>query len=1286
MTDLSKVNPYIGLKPFSYNNSEYFFGRDMDTSDILEKIAQHPLISIIGFSGSGKSSIVFADVLMKLYGGFITGAKKGWQVAIFNPGENPNLNLYKSLLVTKWGRESLTGKYFEDKFLSGELDLKSLFFLHPLDKEERLLIVVDQFEEIFKDENLLDKYNEIQNFIDNLIQITPESENSFDIPSYRVNVIFTMRVDFMSKLIHFSGLPEAFSKGIYFIPPMNKDGLEEAIIGPANIVGKEFAPELVKLLIKKCNDIRTSKRKNNYKLNNTEEDDTLPLLQFFLMLLWNKFSKRKKFTIDHYLKIGPLDKVLDKHLNEVYYFKLTPRQRKLTKFLFSTLSKIDRDNHKRVIRNPQKQTIKMIAKLYKQLNKSKTNLNVITREFIEVSQVFLHEEIKVLKILNHKKGKKIIGNSKIDVMHEAIFRNWYLCEIWTNEESEKEELFYKICNETEKIGLFWNYAKIKETINHLKYFEDSDWLFSKGINESKIGNSNIEKIKRLYFKNAIKELDWYRLYGILNNKENEKLSLWNEDLNDTKFKKEFYYALSFNDYDYKDAESRWVEQKISFTDYIMVGEHSKFNVSHFAAFVGNERYLNAIEKYQKKVKGSDLFNLKSDNEPDTFGSAAIYGGQFKLAKSIYKSLESDSDRINVLYKKGRDSGRIPLHYAAMMGHVEIFKWLIQKHEGVISTIEFKYKKTSKELMLIKKNKNEYEAKTRDVKKLEKRKKDLKKRIEFKYYTNDNGDNILHHATYNHDPRMVSEILKLGFNQRATNIFGETPLHFACAFKNFKVIEELLKKLLETSNLRKVVNNKKQTILHHVILDAPEFLDKDKLSSKLVILRKLLSYKDLIEIINYKDSDGMTALYYAILFQDFNLVKLLLDKGAKTNTPDAKKNTVFHIAARNQNSAILTLVLKSSKKKFKRHADFVRYINKRNGNYKTAAELAYQQGNFENLNNLLQENINFIPPLGHDYNPIEQKKVKWDDNRINEEIIRYFDSKYNWMVPLIYSSNLWVKRSNNFVIKCYEESSSLKEKNLNRILSIRSCKLPFYPNSILCEMKVKGFHKNQSLVFVKYNDEVMVLDGNSYKIHEWNKKHPIDLNTGNVSKYLDFFCSMIHGDEGAFKIINSSENVDWLDKRQKIKAKKFIQFVINTYSTPPKRDKESNSWSIRKLVNYGNSMFISNFIIKSNGIVDMLDDIPIYMNLSINIPVFRSSLLIFKGTSSDSKKNKLERVSFTLAAKYGLLELMKWMKKNDSKLNINMLNDDNKTALVIAIENKFYEAVEWLLKQKGIKKE
>ncbi|HZI24286.1 MAG TPA: hypothetical protein VFD46_04380, partial [Chryseolinea sp.] len=95
---LSDVNPFPGLRPFSIDDTHLFFGRELQIDDILLKISKNRFITIMGYSGSGKSSLLFCGLVPTLYGGFVTNSGPSWNVVTTRPGTSPINSLTESVI------------------------------------------------------------------------------------------------------------------------------------------------------------------------------------------------------------------------------------------------------------------------------------------------------------------------------------------------------------------------------------------------------------------------------------------------------------------------------------------------------------------------------------------------------------------------------------------------------------------------------------------------------------------------------------------------------------------------------------------------------------------------------------------------------------------------------------------------------------------------------------------------------------------------------------------------------------------------------------------------------------------------------------------------------------------------------------------------------------------------------------------------------------------------------------------------------------------------------------
>ena len=139
----------------------------------------------------------------------------------------------------------------------------------PLAPDESLLIVVDQFEEIFdyrKKHLSADGGANADRFIALLLRTVKQ-------PEVPIFVMLTMRSDFLGQCAIFRGLPEALNDGHYLVPKMTRLQLQEAIEEPLAAAGAGIQPGLVQQILNECE----------------EEPDYLPVFQH---LLYQMFEQR----------------------------------------------------------------------------------------------------------------------------------------------------------------------------------------------------------------------------------------------------------------------------------------------------------------------------------------------------------------------------------------------------------------------------------------------------------------------------------------------------------------------------------------------------------------------------------------------------------------------------------------------------------------------------------------------------------------------------------------------------------------------------------------------------------------------------------------------------------------------------------------------------------------------------------------------------------------------------------------------------------------------------------
>jgi hypothetical protein len=408
-------NPFPGLRPFHPKEAHLFFGRDGQSEEILENLAKNRFAAVLGASGSGKSSLIYCGLLPTLYGGFLHNGRSKWRIAVSRPGSDPTANLAISL-AKAFKDDAANDDYEADGFINqavlrrSSAGISNVINQYSLGSDENVLILVDQFEELFryqysgKDSDALDK---VDHFINLLVSIVRQQE----IPVY---LVITMRSDFIGDCSPFQQLTRLINDSHYLIPRMTREDFRKAITGPVSVGGGTISDQLVQLLL-------------NEMGNNP---DHLPILQHALMRTWehwvNHTDKSFPMGITEYEAIGRLERALSNHANDAFY-ELNVDQKRTCEVIFKSLTEKGADN--RGIRRPT--SITELAAI----------AETTVEEVISVVEVF---RMRGRTFLTPSPEVKLNENSIVDISHESLMRVWDKLKIWVDEESSAVKMYIRL--------------------------------------------------------------------------------------------------------------------------------------------------------------------------------------------------------------------------------------------------------------------------------------------------------------------------------------------------------------------------------------------------------------------------------------------------------------------------------------------------------------------------------------------------------------------------------------------------------------------------------------------------------------------------------------------------------------------------------------------------------------------------------------------------------------------------------------------------------------------------
>ena len=251
---------------------------------------------IIGPSGAGKSSAVFAGLLPQLR------EEGNWLIVEMRPGARPFQALAAAVLPTLEDDLTKTDRLIETQKLAqalrdGELSLFQVadLALTQAADADRLLLVIDQFEEIF---TLRPDPEDQQLFLDELLAAAAAAAGYRRAP---LVLLLTLRADFMGQALGHRPFTDVLQEGALILGPMNREELRTAVEKPAELAGAAFEPGLVQRIL---DDIG-------------EEPGNLPLLEFALTLLWDRLEDGW-MTHAGYDEIGRVDGALARYAEEVW--------------------------------------------------------------------------------------------------------------------------------------------------------------------------------------------------------------------------------------------------------------------------------------------------------------------------------------------------------------------------------------------------------------------------------------------------------------------------------------------------------------------------------------------------------------------------------------------------------------------------------------------------------------------------------------------------------------------------------------------------------------------------------------------------------------------------------------------------------------------------------------------------------------------------------------------------------------------------------------------------------
>jgi WD40 repeat protein/DNA-binding SARP family transcriptional activator len=393
--------PFKGLSFFDEADAGIFFGREGLTKLLVDSVGEclKPenagvrVLTVIGASGSGKSSIVRAGLVPALRqvetpDAGRAAARLASQGTIYTltPTARPLESLATSLtaanpsvMPTAALIDDLARDYRSLRLAATRLLAQS--------GTSHLYLMVDQFEELF---SLCRSETERRAFIDNLLHAAE--------PAGPAVVVIALRADYYARCAPYENLREALTARQVYIGAMDAEESRQAIEAPAKGGDWAYEPGLVDLLMREVGDA----------------PGALPLLSHALLETWRRREGRM-MTLAGYQASGGVAGALSRTAESAFR-QFSGREQAIARNIFLRLTELDENAGD-----------EWLPEFYTRRRASLSELLPCPEDAPQVQAV-----------LTQLADARLITTARetAEVTHEALIREWPRLGQWLNENRE----------------------------------------------------------------------------------------------------------------------------------------------------------------------------------------------------------------------------------------------------------------------------------------------------------------------------------------------------------------------------------------------------------------------------------------------------------------------------------------------------------------------------------------------------------------------------------------------------------------------------------------------------------------------------------------------------------------------------------------------------------------------------------------------------------------------------------------------------------------------------------
>ena len=310
--------PYRGLLPFGESDAEVFYGREQLAAELAVKLAARAgrggMVVVTGASGSGKSSLLRAGLLPILAHGQQVPGSDRWPRIVMTPTKDPLTEL-AARLAAVGGADALAvrdglARHPDQAHLairSAVLAAEARRAEQPPpsgDSDPRLVLIVDQFEQVFTLRPDLGGEAIRQAFITALCSAAANPVGPGQEPP--ALVVLAVRGDFWDQCAAVPELVSALQDGQFVVGPMTESELRVAITGPAEAAGLRIDPALTDTIL---GDLRVA--------GADRSAGVLPLLSQAMALTWER-REGDRLTSHGYAQAGGVSHAVQTGADRAY--------------------------------------------------------------------------------------------------------------------------------------------------------------------------------------------------------------------------------------------------------------------------------------------------------------------------------------------------------------------------------------------------------------------------------------------------------------------------------------------------------------------------------------------------------------------------------------------------------------------------------------------------------------------------------------------------------------------------------------------------------------------------------------------------------------------------------------------------------------------------------------------------------------------------------------------------------------------------------------------------------